>query len=101
MVIWNVYNLIRTVPDGVVEMVACRVTMVEDTYTANTEFTQIVPYKSPDSPGFIPFDQLTEAETIGWVQSCLGPQRIALIEEALQRSIDQQKLPLAQGVPWQ
>jgi hypothetical protein len=100
MVTWNVYNLIRTVPEGVVERVACRITMIDGIYNADTEITQRVPYSSPDSPGFIPFDQLTEAETIGWVQNCLGPARITDIERSLQESIDKQKAPLAQGVPW-
>jgi hypothetical protein len=98
--IWNVYNLVRTVPEGVVVMVCCTVSMVDGKCKAGGNINQKVPYKSPSDPGFIPFDQLTEAETIAWVQEQLGPKRIAEIHRGLIQTIAKQKIPTAQGVPW-
>ena len=51
-------------------------------------------------PGFIPFDQLTEAETIAWVQEQLGPEKINAIRIGFLQSIARQKVQTAQGVPW-
>jgi hypothetical protein len=87
-------------PDGVVVMVNCTVSMVDGKYKAAGNINQQVPYKSPSDPGFIPFDQLTEAETIEWVQQQLGPKQLSVIQRGLQQSIDKQKIPTAQGVPW-
>ena len=98
--VWNVYNLIRTVPAGVVESVCCRVSMTDLQHTAVAEFVQKVPFKSPDDPTFIPFDQLTEAETIQWVQDVLGPVRLAQIQRGLEQDLAQQMVKTAQGVPW-
>jgi hypothetical protein len=98
--VWSVYNLIRTVPGGVVEVVCCRVSLTEGQYSSVTEFSQRVPFKDPSDPGFIPFDQLTEEETIQWVQDKLGPIRVDAIQKGLQQDINRQKVPTAQGVPW-
>jgi hypothetical protein len=97
---WNVYNLVRTVPDGVVVMVCCTVSMVDGQYKASGNVDQKVPYKSPSDPGFIPFDQLTEAETIEWVQQQLGPEKINAMRVGLLQSIARQQVQTAQGVPW-
>lgn len=97
---WNVFNMVRTVPEGVVEVVSCTVSKTEGPYSALTRINQKVPYKSPSDPDFIPFDQLTEEETIHWVQEQLGPFRIDQIDKGLQQTIDQQKVQTAQGVPW-
>jgi len=98
--VWNVYNLVRIVPDGVVTLVCCTVSMTEGQYRAQGNVNQKVPYKSPSDPDFIPFDQLTEAETIAWVQQQLGPERIEQIRRGLLQNIVQQKIPTANGVPW-
>jgi hypothetical protein len=99
-IIWSVYNLIRTVPEGVVITVCCNLSMVDGQTKVSGNVNQEVPYKSPSDPGFIPFDQLTEAETIQWVQEQLGPEQIAKYQRALQMSLDERKIKTAQGVPW-
>jgi hypothetical protein len=99
-IIWAVYNLVRTVPEGVVTMVCCNLSMADGQTKVSGNVNQEVPYKSPSDPGFIPFDQLTEAETIQWVQEQLGPEQIAKYQRALQMSLDERKIKTAQGVPW-
>lgn len=99
---WSVFNLIRIVPENVVTMVYCKVSLAEGEYLASGDVYQKVPYKSPSDPDFIPFDQLTEAETVAWVQEQLGPEKIAQIERGLQDSINKQieRNFTAEGVPW-
>lgn len=97
---WNVFNMIRTVPEGVVEMVCCVVSKAEGNYSATARLNQKVPYKSPSDPGFVPFDQLTEVQVIQWVQEQLGTDRIDQIEKGLQQTINQQKVQTVEGLPW-
>lgn len=99
-IIWSVYNMIRLVPSGVVTTVCCNLAMVDEDIRVSGNVNQHVPFKSPTDPGFIPFDQLTEAETIAWVQEQLGPEKIAQYQRALQMSLDERKVKTAQGVPW-
>jgi len=98
--VWSVFNLVRTVPDGVVETVCCRVSLNEGQYKSVVEFSQRVPFKDPSEPGFIPFDQLTEEETIQWVKDKLGPIRVDAIQKGLKQDIDRKKVQIVQGVPW-
>jgi hypothetical protein len=97
---WSVFNLVRILPSNVVEMVCCNVSLTEGQYTASDKIYQRVPYKSPSDPGFIPFDQLTEAETIEWVKQQLGQFGIDQIERGLQQNILAQQVKTANGVPW-
>lgn len=97
---WAVNNMTRVLDDGFVIMVnwscAASATGVQgafyggqDTYANN-----------PSEPGFIPYDQLTEAEVLGWVYTGLGDQK-AEIEATLTAKVEKQLNPTtAQGVPW-
>jgi hypothetical protein len=38
--------------------------------------------------GFTPYDQLTEAQVIGWVQNAMGEGGVASMEAAVQGSLD-------------
>ena len=99
-IVWNVYNLIRTVPEGVVIEVCCNAILVDGQYKASANVSTKVHYQSPSSPGFIPFDQLTEAETVQWVQEQMGPEGVNQVERGLYQTIATQKIQTAQGVPW-
>ncbi len=99
-IIWSVYNLIRLVPDGIVTTVCCNLAMVDGDIRVSGNVNQEVPFKSPTDPDFIPFDQLTEAETIEWVKQQLGPFGVDQIERGLQQNILAQQIKTANGVPW-
>lgn len=45
-------------------------------------------FDSQQSTPFIPYDQLTEATVIGWVQASLGEQAITCFEANVQGQID-------------
>ncbi len=54
--------------------------------------------------GFTPYDQLTEAQVIGWVQAQVGQEAISNLEASIANSIDTQKnpapTPTPQPLPW-
>ena len=78
-------------------------TGVDGQYTAsidgNTQFEV-----QADQPDFTPYDQLTEALVIGWVQDSLGEQGIANFEANVQGQIDSQinppVSPMNTPLPW-
>ena len=94
--LWTISQLNRLTTDGFVVTAHYNVTAVEDAFSASTygttSFTQ--------EPGetFIPYDQLTEAQVVGWVQEAIGKD---ITEASLQSQIDALKHPVQEvGVPW-
>ena len=65
---WKIYNLKRTIADNVV---------TEVTYACESEFSgsstrkigKLTVEGSADDPGFINYDNLTEADVLGWVSN--------------------------------
>ena len=80
----NLYTIPN--PAGYVVNAIFEVTGTDGTHTAsiggNCQFTPT------QGQTIIPFDQLTQAEVIGWIQSALGPQGIANYEANVQRQIN-------------
>ena len=59
-----------------------------------------VGFERPEN--LIPFADLSEDEVIGWTKQALGgDEKVAEIENALQKQLDEQRAPsVANGVPW-
>ena len=92
---WNVVQMDRLTSDGFVVTVHYTVNAVDGNYTASTygtvSYTQSADY-------FIPYDDLTESEVVGWVQNSLGKDTV---EASLIAQIEAQKNPVQEtGVPW-
>lgn len=115
---WAVNNMTRVIDDGFVIVVDWSCTAQNQIApasgsVANSDYTaaQYGPqsafyggqttYKNdPSEPGFIPYDNLTEAIVLGWVWDGLGAQK-AEIEAALTAKVQKQLNPTtANGVPW-
>ena len=99
---WTISTLERELSDGFVFTAHWRCTATEtsgaDTFSASSYgtagFTQ-----DPEAEGFVPYDQLTEEQVLGWVWND-GVDKDAT-EAALQSNIDAQMNPTtADGVPW-
>lgn len=60
----------------------------QDGLTINMNGKTDLPYNS--SSPFIQYQDLTEAEVIGWVQSALGPDGVAFYESKTQQQFDYQ-----------
>ena len=105
MATWTIANLERNVADGGVTVAHWRVTETETvgegddavTYSASSYGTVgFTPDASAD--GFIAYDDLTEADVLGWVYEEVNQ---AETEAALAADIAGQKTPVtADGVPW-
>ena len=104
---WSINTLDRELSDGVVYTVHWSVAASRpnpdpsgESYTAGSYGSQGFT-ADPSDPGFIPYDQLTEAVCIGWVQDALGTESISAMESNLSANLDEQETPThAAGVPW-
>lgn len=97
MATWTIANLERNTDDGGVVVAHWRCTAEDGEYTASSYGTVgFTPDASAD--GFIAFDDLTEADVLGWVYAEVDQ---AETEAALDANIAEQKTPATtDGVPW-
>ena len=86
-------------PTGYVVNVLFKVTGIDGTYTANIE-SQIQFTPEQNQAGFVPYDQLTQAEVIGWIPE----SNIASAQECVQGQINSMITPpvspTSQPLPW-
>ena len=96
---WTVSQLERNPENGGVSTVHWRCDATDGEYTAGSYGTAgFTP--DPEAPNFIPFEQLTEADVIGWLHASEGFDK-EQIETGLQTQIDTLKNPpVVAGVPW-
>ena len=94
---WTIANLERNTSDGGVTIAHWRVTAEDGEYTASAYGT-VGFTPDADADGFIAFDNLTEADVLGWVYAEVDQ---AETEAALAANIAEQKTPVTtDGVPW-
>lgn len=96
---WTIAQLERQTDTGGVIVAHWRVTAQDGGYTASAygsaSFTP-----DPTAPNFVPYDQLTEADVLGWVWGQSGFDKGA-VEVNLAQQIEDQKTPKTEtGVPW-
>ena len=86
----------RLTSDGFVVTVHYNVSATDDTYQASTYGT--TSYTQTPGETYIPYEDLTQAVVVGWVQEALGKDTV---EASLQSQIDAQKNPVQEsGLPW-
>ena len=75
-------------------------TGTDGTYTGYVYGTQGVTI-DPDAP-FTPYDDLTEAQVIGWVQEAMGAEQVAAYEASVAQQIADQINPpvVTPPLPW-
>ena len=89
----------RLTEDGFVIVVNWKMEMVDGEYAA-TRFGQ-VKFDKTDGISFVPYDSLTEAEVIKWVEAELGEAKIAQLQLDMLNQIKEMKAPkTAAGMPW-
>lgn len=97
---WAIVNMQRVIDDGFVIIADWTCTASQDNLSSYVYGQQAFPY-DPAQPGFIPYDQLTEADVIGWVQTAMGPEQVAGYEANAQGALDKLLHPTtASGTPW-
>lgn len=93
---WQIAQMERLTTDGFVVTVHYRVDATDGEFSAGTYGT--VSYIQEPEETYTPYDQLTQAQVIGWVQNSLGKETV---ETSLQSQIDAQKAPVqVSGLPW-
>ena len=92
---WDIVNLDRKTADGFVFTAHYTVSAVDGEFTASTYGTVGFTKEEMD---YVPFEQLTPEQVIGWVQDSLGQDTV---EEALATQIESKKNPVSEsGLPW-
>jgi len=95
--------LVKPQADGYTNVVYIVYWTVSDTDGVNTAGragnTELPTVAGPD---FIPYDQLTEAEVVGWVQSALGADAVNAIEANLNMQLVYMANPPVEAppLPW-
>lgn len=59
--------------------------------------------RAQDMGAFTPYDELTEAQVVGWVVASMGPDLVAMYESNLAKNIQDQRAPpiVSPPLPWQ
>ena len=97
---WAVQNMTRVIDDGFVINVAWACQASAEGCGGAFHGGTTTYENNPDEPGFIPYDQLTEAIVLGWVYDALGDQK-AEIEASLTAKVEKQLHPTtANSLPW-
>ena len=90
----TIKQLERNTSDDTVITAHWGASLTDGDYSASAYGTQSFT-RDENSPAFIPFADLTEAEVVGWLELDEG------LEANLQAQIDEQKTPTTvSGVPW-
>lgn len=96
--VWSILNMQRKDNTGFVFWVNYKVSLVDGDYEASNTATTTFAVQEGQ---FVPYDQLTEDQVVGWVQADMGPEQVTFMEAQLQVNIDKQKNATSSGgVPW-
>jgi hypothetical protein len=97
---WNIAQLEREANDGYVFTAHYTVDAVSGDQVYRAGAYGSIGFERPEE-GMIPFADLTQEIVVTWVQHQLTGEKVAEIEAALQKQLDEQRNPtVAQGLPW-
>jgi len=93
---WVINQMERLTSDGFVVTTHYSVYANDGDYNSSTYGTTSFTQEAGES--YIPYEDLTQQQVIGWVQNALGKD---VVEASLQSQIEAQKNPTTKvGVPW-
>jgi len=95
---WDIAQLDRETVDGFVYTAHYTVNSTDGTYSSGAYGS--VGFERPET--LVAYADLTKDTVIGWVKEAIGgADKVAEIEAALQKQLDEQKAPSkASGTPW-
>ena len=95
---WKIAELERQTADGYVFTAHYTVDANDGTYSAGAYGS--IGLERPET--LVPFADLTEEQVVGWVKAAIGgDDKVAEVEAALQKQLDEQAAPTkASGTPW-
>ena len=100
--IWKIYNLERITTSGFVTDVtyAC-----ESSYNgvSTRSIGNMLLSGSDSEPGFIPYEDLTESEVLGWVNAGIDEAAVEITNSASIAAtiVAQAAITSSDGIPWQ
>ena len=98
---WKIYDLKRTIADGVVKSVtyACE---SEHSGSGTRAIGELTVTGSASDPGFIAYDSLTQANVLAWVTSSIDTSSFESINSASIAStiVAQAAITESNGTPW-
>jgi len=95
---WEVTGLKTTADGGVVQTYWKKIGTDENGNTGT--FSGATPFDvDPTDPNYIPFDNLTEADVLGWIQAVVVEGYENHVNGQIQKQIDQQTIIQA-PMPW-
>lgn len=98
---WTIENMKRTTSEGIVVEVLYRVVAKEGSLIAG-HLGRVNLESNPESPDFVPFNQLTEEQVLSWVKSEVD---VSAIETQVQEVLNGKLAAVAAketvtGLPW-
>ena len=97
MATWKISSLDRNTADGFVTTAHWTCSDVDADGNAGSVYGSI----GLEGELVTPFEQLTEAQVIGWVKAAMGEETVAAHEAAVAAQIEEAKAPkTATGMPW-
>ena len=100
---WKVGQCDRTLADGMITTMHYTVSAVTEDGVYSAGAYGSVGLEPADPDDMIPYDNVTEAQAISWVQAALGgEEKVAEIHAALDAQLTEKRTPTTgKGVPWQ
>jgi hypothetical protein len=98
--IWDVVNLERNSLNGGVITAHWTLTAADEVLSTNV-YGSVGFVPNPDSPDFIPFDELNKDIVVSWVKNALGDEQVEIYENGVVGQIESLKNPVTEsGLPW-
>ena len=99
---WKVGQCDRTLADGVINTLHYTVNATDEDGVYSVGAYGSVGLGAPDPSDMIPYDNVTEAQAIAWVQSGIGgADKVAEIHAALDAQLTEKRTPTkGTGTPW-
>jgi len=98
---WNVVQCDRILATGMINTLHYTINAsdADGAYTVGAYGS--IGLEPADPETMIPYDSVTEAETITWLQAAIGEEKVADIYQALDNQLVEKKTPTTgTGVPW-
>jgi hypothetical protein len=97
----HIVTLDRELPSGCCTVAHWTASKTDGTHTASSYGTVALPHKDHDDPDFVPYEDLTQAQVLAWVQEAMGEEQLAALELNLDNQLAALANPVtATGKPW-
>ena len=99
---WKVGQCDRILETGVITTLHYTVSAVTEDQVYSTGAYGSISLEAPDAEDMIPYDGVTEAQAVSWVQAAIGgADKVAEVHAALDAQLTEKRTPTTgTGTPW-